>query len=243
MPAHAPAAAADFKGFPPGGFEFFLELQARQSREWFKSRKAQYEELWPRPLEALLADLSRRLSDVFPGMAEARPHIFRIQRDTRFSADKSPYKTHVAAHVPIHPLEAGEWRCTPSVYLHFGLEESLAALGKWEVDRELLPPLRERMADERFGSELQRRLDEARKAGFELSAYEALRRVPAPYPRDHPRAELLKRKGLSVSLPDLPEDLLPSPALVDWLAERLRRAAPVAVWIEEALLAGVRETS
>src|SRR5712692_6303706 len=102
-------ATERFTGFPPGGFDFFLELQARQSREWFKANKARYEGLWVRPLEALLTDLAEQMRDVFPAMPEAGMHIFRIQRDTRFSADKSPYKTHVAAHMHVQPVSAGDW--------------------------------------------------------------------------------------------------------------------------------------
>ena len=58
-------------------------------------------------------------------------------------------------------------------------------------------------------------------------------RVPSGYEKDHPRAELLKLKGLAVSLDDLPEELMPSPEFADWVSERLHKAAPVALWLEE----------
>ena len=122
---------------PPGGFDFLFELQAKQSREWFKANKQRYEQLWVRPMEALLAELAERLSDVFPEMPQGPRHIFRIQRDTRFSPDKSPYKTHVAAHVSLHPRDRGDWS-VPSVYIHFGLDDSVAAMGRWGMDKDAI---------------------------------------------------------------------------------------------------------
>jgi uncharacterized protein (TIGR02453 family) len=233
----AAAPTGQFTGFPPGGFDFLLELQAKQSREWFKANKKRYEELWVRPMEALLAEVPVRLSDVFPEMPRAHRHLFRIYRDTRFSADKSPFKTHVAGHVAIRPHEEGNWS-VPSLYVHFGLDESVLALGRWELDKEALQVFRQAVADERKGVELQKLLDGANRSGFALSSHEALKRVPAPYPQDHPRAALLKLKGLAVSVEDLPEELMPSPSLLDWLSDRLHKAAPVALWMDKHLKAG-----
>jgi uncharacterized protein (TIGR02453 family) len=226
------AKAERFTGFPPGGFDFFLELQARQSREWFKANKERYEYLWVRPLRALLEDLSERLSDVFPEMPEAPKHIFRIQRDTRFSPDKSPYKTHVAAHVHVRPHSVGDWSA-PGMYIHFGLDDSVAAIGRWGMDKEAVQVYRQAVAHERKGTELQKLVDGLKAAGFHVSSHESLKRVPPPYPQDHPRGELLKLKGLAVSVDDLPEELMPSPELLDWLSDRLHQAAPVAHWLEQ----------
>ncbi len=230
------AQPATFSGFPPGGFNFLLELQAKQSREWFKANKQRYEELWVRPLEALLEELPSRLSDVFPEMSRAHRHVFRIYRDTRFSADKSPFKTHVAGHVAIRPHEEGNWS-VPSLYIHFGLDESLVALGRWELDKDALQVFRQAIADDRKGGELRKLLDRIKDGGFVLNSHEALKRVPPPYPRDHPRADLLKLKGLAVSVEDLPEELMPSPKLLDWLSDRLHQAAPVALWMDKHLKA------
>jgi uncharacterized protein (TIGR02453 family) len=235
-----PAASAEpttFTGFPPGGFNFLLELQAKQSREWFKANKQRYEELWVRPMEALLAELPGRLSDVFPEMDKAHRHLFRIYRDTRFSADKSPFKSHVAGHVAIRPHQTGNWS-VPSLYVHFGLDESVVALGQWELDKEHLQVFRQAVADERKGGELGKLLDRGKGAGFVVHSHEGLKRVPAPYPQDHPRADLLKLKGLAVSLEELPEELMPSRELLEWLSDRLHQAAPVALWMDKYLKAG-----
>ncbi|MDE3076423.1 MAG: DUF2461 domain-containing protein [Chloroflexota bacterium] len=232
---HSVLSTQHFVGFPPGGYDFFLELQARQSREWFKANKERYQSLWVEPLEALLADLTVRLSDVFPELPSAHRHIFRIQRDTRFSADKSPYKTHVAAHVHVRPHSGPEWGLTPSIYLHFGLEDNVAGVGSWEFGKELLSRFREAVAGEASGGKLQHILESLHQAGSGLASHETLKRVPAPYPQDHPRAELLKLKGLFASVADIPEELMPGPEFLDWLDQRLHQLAPVARWLDEAL--------
>src|ERR1700730_3565615 len=97
-----------FNGFPDETIQFLLELQAEQSRTWFKAHQADFQRLCRRPLELLLEELRARLVDVYPGMADAEPHYFRIQRDTRFSANKAPYKTNLAADLPIRAPHADE---------------------------------------------------------------------------------------------------------------------------------------
>src|ERR1700724_2357312 len=94
-------SAERFNGFPDEAIQFFLELQAEQSRTWFKAPQADYLRVCRRPLELFVTELCQRLVDVYPGIADAEPHIFRIQRDTRFSKNKDPYKTNLAADVPI----------------------------------------------------------------------------------------------------------------------------------------------
>ena len=224
-----------FTGFPPGGFEFFLELQAHQSRDWFQTNKQRYETLWVRPLEALLEDLTGRLSDVFPEMPNARRHIFRIQRDIRFSADKSPYKTHIAGHVPVAPTTESEghgW--TPSLYTHFSLDWSGMSMGNWMVDKEVLLRFRERVAEDKTGALLQRTIERLEQDGFQLSQHETFKRVPAPYPQDHPRADLLKRKDLGMNV-EIPEDHMARPDLLDWLDERMHKLSAIGVWLLDNL--------
>jgi uncharacterized protein (TIGR02453 family) len=99
-----------FEGFSDEAVQFFLELQAEQSRTWFKAHQADFARLWKRPLELFVAELCERLVDVYPGILDAEPHFLRIQRDTRFSKDKTPYKTFVAASVGIRAADGDEAR-------------------------------------------------------------------------------------------------------------------------------------
>jgi uncharacterized protein (TIGR02453 family) len=227
--------SSTFQGFPEGGITFFMELQAEQTRTWFKAHEAEFQRLWKQPLEQFMADLQTRLVDVYPGLAEVSPHFFRIQRDTRFSRDKTPYKTFVAADLPIRPLRAGEEQHgVPGLYVSFGLEADYVAMGSWHMSPEVLSRYRAAVDDEQSGAELQRIVDDLRQQGFKVDSMESLKRVPPPYAQDHPRGELLKHKGLAVSML-VKDDLSASPAILDWAEARLRTVAPLANWLDRHL--------
>jgi len=223
-----------FSGFPDpdAAIQFFLELQAEQNRAWFAAHRADYERLCRRPLELLMAELRARLADVYPGLAAVEPHIFRIQRDTRFARDKSPYKTNVAASLPLRAGPPGsDGHAIPSLYLNFGLDGEVVAAGCWHLPPERLGRYRAAVAAGP-GAALQRIVDGLVSGGWALASMEALKRVPAPYPADHPRGELLKRKGLAVS--HQPADgLSATPAFADWAAARLGEAAPLLAWLDQ----------
>src|SRR5437762_1849761 len=96
MAPRSAAAPAAFAGFSDTRAKFFRELAKHQDRTWFKAHQAEYERLWHEPMQALLEELHARLDPLFRKPRLAPPKIFRLQRDIRFSADKSPYKTHIA---------------------------------------------------------------------------------------------------------------------------------------------------
>jgi uncharacterized protein (TIGR02453 family) len=237
--ATAATTTQRFSGFPDGGIQFLLDLQAEQSRPWFKAHQADFERLWRKPLELYVTELQARLADVYPGITEVEPHFFRIQRDTRFARDKSPYKTNVAANWAIRPpVEAGpspgNGPLAPGIYVSFGLEDDGLGMGAWHMAPELLQRYREKIAHPSSGAEISAIIEDFLNRGYELSSMEVLKRVPAPYPQDHPNADLLKRKGLAVWT-QIPDDLCASPALLDWSEQELRRMKPLVAWLDKHL--------
>ena len=224
----------EFGGFSDEAFQFLLELQAEQNRAWFKAHQDDFLRLWRRPLELFVTELQARLVDVFPGIVDAEPHYFRIQRDTRFSKDKAPYKTNLAADVSLRPaFEAEDRHVVPGVYVSFGLDGEYVAVGAWHMSPEVL--LRYRSAlDSPVGARIQAQVDGLLGRGFALEAMEKLKRVPPPYAQDHPRAELLKHKGLAV-VAQAADGVSGSPKLVDWAEEQLRAAAPLVNLLDNAL--------
>ena len=103
------------------------------------------------------------------------------------------------------------------------------------VDKDVLLRFREKVADDKTGRPLQAMIDRALKDGFVLAQHETFKRVPPPYAQDHPRAELLKRKDLSLRVPEIPEELMPKAELLDWLDERMHKLAPIAQWLDREL--------
>jgi uncharacterized protein (TIGR02453 family) len=224
-----------FSGFSDEAIQFFLELQAEQSRTWFKAHQADYLRLCRRPLELLVSELQERLVDEYPGLAEVEPHYFRIQRDTRFAKDKAPYKTNVAADLPIRPRREGEdQHTTPGLYFSFGLDGEFVALGAWHMSPEVLGGYRALLDDPRRGPEILRMVNQLRADGWQLEAMEKLKRVPPPYPQDHTCAELLRHKGLAMSI-QAQEGVSARPEFVDWVEARLRAAAPMVHWLDKYL--------
>jgi uncharacterized protein (TIGR02453 family) len=227
-----------FNGFSDEAIQFFLELQAEQSRTWFKAHQDEFVRLCRRPLELFVGELRERLLDVYPGMDDTEPHIFRIQRDTRFAKDKVPYKTNVAADLPIRPRAEGEAEHgIPGVYVSFGLDGEYVGIGAWHMAPQTLLRYRQLVADARRGARLQRLIDQLLAEGCTVAAMEKLKRVPPPYPQDHPRAELLKHKGLAV-MAQPEENVSSSRQFLDWAEARLRAAAPVVHLLDKALASG-----
>jgi uncharacterized protein (TIGR02453 family) len=235
MPTRVAAATERFSGFPDEAIQFLLDLQAEQSRVWFKAHQADYERLCRRPLELFVTELQERLVDIYPAIGEVEPHIFRIQRDTRFAKDKAPYKTNLAAGLSIRaPAGREDRHTTPGMHFSYGLDGEYVALGMWYMEPPLLARYRGLVDDARRGPEIARITQELVARGWQLASMEALKRVPSPYPQDHPRAELLKRKGLAASIQ--PEEGLSATAeYLDWAEARLREAAPMMHWLERNL--------
>lgn len=221
-----------FTGFSREGERFFAQLAALQDREWFKQHKEEYVELWEQPMKALFEELAPKLSKQYRGFELDPPKHFRIYRDVRFSKDKAPFKTHIASYIKLAgPEEEG---APAAIYAHFGADEEIAA-GHWMLPPERVKRYRAVVADEKLGRELEKRVSALEKKGFTVDSFDPLKRVPAPYPKDHPRARLLKMRGLGISFPKTPKGVRHSPKLVKWIAEQSAHAAPLIVWLEERL--------
>jgi uncharacterized protein (TIGR02453 family) len=163
-----------FKGWPAEALEFYEGLEADNSKVYWTDHKAVYEEAVYAPMAALLTDLA----DEF---GEGR--IFRPYRDVRFSADKSPYKTAIAATVG-----AG--------YIQFSADGLASGAGMYQMAPDQLERYRRLAAEEKRGSELEQLIDQVRRAKVEVIGVAPLKTAPRGYPKDHPRAELLRNKGL-----------------------------------------------
>lgn len=224
------AEASRFEGFADSGRRFFRALARNQRREWFDAHRDEYESGWLRPMRALLAELRERLDPLFPHHPLDEPKVFRIHRDVRFSKDKSPYKTHVGGYVGI--AGAGRGPSAPAaLYVHLGADELFVCAGHYMMDGPQLARFRAAVLDDRRGRALATMLGGLARAGFAVGSHETLKQVPRWVDPGHPRAELLKRKGLIVTFPSLPPELLVSRRLVDWTWRHVRRTVPVVEWL------------
>lgn len=139
----ADASVSRFKGFPPAATRFFRALAANQDRVWFAEHKGEYEQFVRAPMEALVQAVTERLaSTALPLIGDPKKSIFRINRDVRFSADKSPYKTNASAVLS----RDGSKTLPGLVYFQFGHDEIFAAAGFYMPMPEHLHLLRAGMA-------------------------------------------------------------------------------------------------
>jgi uncharacterized protein (TIGR02453 family) len=226
--AAATPDSAGFTGFADANARFFRALAKNQNREWFLAHKDEYERGWLQPMKHLLTEVRYTLERGYP-CELGEPKVFRIHRDTRFSNDKSPYKTQVAGYVPVAGPR-GPMGGPVALYLHLGTETYVGA-GHWVMEPAQLARFRAALLDERRGGALARLLTKLEKAGFTAGSREALKKVPRGVDPEHPRAELLKRKGLVIEYPSFDRELIVSRALVDWLVKQSRRAAPLVEWL------------
>jgi uncharacterized protein (TIGR02453 family) len=220
-----------FTGFPDGGLDFFRQLAISQNRDWFKAHKDAYELLWLHPMTALFAELHQVLRPGFPELENVSPKVFRIYRDVRFSKNKAPFKTSIAA---ILPLYAGGDRAEGGTgfYCDFG-ETPFVAAGRWSMEPDLLKHFRATVAADKTGVPFARAVQKATQAGFSISSMDALKRPPPGFDKAHPRVELLKLKGFALRFPERKaSDLKNGRKLRDGLVADLKRITPLLKWLE-----------
>ncbi len=201
-----------FRGWPAEAVEFYEGLEADNSKQYWQQHKAGYEEHVLAPMQELLNDLA---SEFGAG------RVFRPYRDVRFSTDKSPYKTQIAA-----TLERGG-------YVQFSADGLAAGCGMYALAADQLDRFRRSIADELRGADLVRRLEPLRHAGAELAAHDRLKSAPRGYAKDHPRIDLLRLKGLVAWRqwpPEAGAELEQPSSLV---ATFFRACAPLQAWLAE----------
>jgi uncharacterized protein (TIGR02453 family) len=234
MPKAAPATPAAppaprFEGFAGADMKFFRALSRHQDRAWFAEHKAAYEEGWARPMAALLAEARERLDAAYPTVELEAPKVFRIHRDVRFSADKTPYKTSVSGLVAARRGDSVTGSPV-ALYVQLGLSSFVGA-GLYQMDPRTLDRYRAAVLDDQRGAELAKIMRALDKKGFAPGMAEELKKAPRGVDPAHPRLSLLKRKGVIVSFPPVPEALLGKRAFLDWLVGEAKRVVPLVTWL------------
>jgi uncharacterized protein (TIGR02453 family) len=213
--------AAPFTGFTRESIQFLVELAQHNDRSWFQPRKGEYERVLKEPLEALCLALGERFeARGLPLRSDPAKSPFRIYRDLRFSADKSPYKTHISASFPWTGEGGGV-----GAYFHIQPGEVFAGGGMWHPEPARLAAWR-RTVDTDIKTVRAAIEDPQFKATFGTITGDQLTRVPKGFPADHPAADLLKYKDVTFGRPLSDEEAF-SPSLPDLLADTFAASVPV----------------
>ena len=209
-----------FDGFGSDAFAWFEGLEADNSRAWFHAHRAVYDNAVRGPLEALLDELADELG--------GRVKVFRQHRDTRFSRDKSPYKTRTYGVVQDIP------RTGAPLFLQVSREGLFAGTGMYMMDSAQLTRFRDAIVDDAAGPALEDAIAHVHGAGIETFGGEALKTAPRGYPRDHPRVALLRHRSLIAGgrLPPRRHAIARDAALEHARAV-WRACAPMNAWLDE----------
>jgi uncharacterized protein (TIGR02453 family) len=199
-----------FRGWPSEALEFYEGLTADNSKTYWTRNKAVYDTQVYAPMVELLAALE-------PEFGAGK--IFRPYRDVRFSADKTPYKTHLGAW-----LESGG-------YLQLSADGLAVGGGMYEMAPDQLDRYRRAVADDRTGTELTALVADIERAGVGVRGRGTLKTAPRGYPKDHPRLELLRHKGLITWREWKPAAWLGTAAAKNRIVEFFHTGRPLRQWL------------
>jgi uncharacterized protein (TIGR02453 family) len=229
----APSAPAAQPFFRKEGLSFLRQLARNNDREWFTPRKALFESELKEPMLAVIRKVNEAMESFAPAYVRpAEKCLFRIYRDTRFSSDKKPYKTHVAAWWMPEGLEKTSGA---GFYFHVDAKEVVVAAGAWMPAKDQLAAIRNWLLDNHAAFRTLLQKPAVRKAFAEFEG-NALTRPPKGFPCDHPALDLIRCRqwGLSTTLPvaaALEADFAAS------LIRHFRLAAPVVEALNTPILA------
>jgi len=200
-----------FHGWTDAFLDFFEGLEVDNSKGYWQAHKKVYDEQVRGPMQDLLAELSDEFGE---------GKIFRPHRDIRFSSDKTPYKTQIGATLADHG------------YVQLSSDGLAAASGSYVFATDQLARYRRAVASDLPGEALAKIVDDARAAGLTITAAGTLTTAPRGYPKDHPRIELLRMKGL-VTWKQWPvEPWLATAEVKDKVGAVLRASAPLVEWLD-----------
>jgi uncharacterized protein (TIGR02453 family) len=202
-----------FAGFPVAALDFYDDLEMDNTKSFWTAHKRVYDEAVRVPMTALVT----ALEDEF-GPAK----VFRPYRDVRFAKDKTPYKDHQGAFVAHGPSTG--W------YVQIGAPGVRVSVGFYDASSERLGAIRDAIADDRTGKELERIVADLEAGGWTRGG-ERLKTSPRGYDADHPRIDLLRHKALFLSRSYGFEPVIHTPQLLDRVRADWRAGRPLVDWV------------
>jgi uncharacterized protein (TIGR02453 family) len=199
-----------FNGWPEEALDFFDDLAADNTKSFWTAHKAIYDEKILRPMTELTEELAEEFGE---------SKIFRPYRDVRFSKDKTPYKTQIAAVIG------------RGAYIQLSAEGLGAGVGMWEMDPERLARYRASVDEEVPGTELEKIVSAIAETGSAVHGHGVLKSAPRGYSGDHPRVELLRYKGITAWQQWPVESWLTTAVARDRIASFIRTCAPLNDWL------------
>ena len=217
-----------FSGFGDATFRFMRDLGRNNDKAWFQAHRAAYEEDLLEPAMAFIEAIGPLLARFSPGV-RAEPKIggsmMRINRDTRFSPDKRPYKDHLDMTFKLGPVKT-----SPGYWFRLTPKELILGAGMHMLDKPDLERYRKAVDAERSGAELAKIVTKEERAGYDVGG-EHYKRVPAGFAPDHPREALLRHAGVYVGTDMKVPAEAKTARFPAFCAARYQKMAPLMDWL------------
>ena len=229
------ANSSGFDGFPREGVQFLIQLRQNNNRDWFHAHQPDFERYVMEPARDFVVAMGEKLAPLAPGIhADPRTDksIFRIYRDTRFSPDKSPYKTHLGIFFWEGP--SPKMNCS-GLYFHIEPPTMLLGVGNYHFPDEQLLRYREAVVDPERGAALEAALQAGLSSGRYTLGEPHYKRVPKGYDPAGPRSELLRYNGLWLGQESEIPEVLYTAGLVDYCLQVFRDLLPLHRWIMDVM--------
>jgi len=223
-----------FSGFPRQYFSFFNQLKKNNSKDWFEKHRSDYDEYVLHPAREFVIEMGKKLREIAPdvnAIPKINKSLFKINRDVRFSKDKSPYKTYMG----IWLWEGGRKRMESSgFYLHVENKNLLIGVGIKMFPKPLLDRYREAVVEKKQGVALKSAVKKITDKGYLIDG-KHYKKIPRGFDAEHPHAEYLLYKGLTARVEEKVSDVFYSDAIIDHAYAHYKNMLPLHRWLKKSL--------
>lgn len=225
---------AEFNGFPRQYFTFFNQLKKNNSKEWFEKHRRDYDEFVMHPAREFVVVMGNKLRKIAPevnAIPKINKSLFKINRDVRFSKDKSPYKTYMG--IWLWEGDRPRMECS-GFYLHVENKSLLIGVGIKMFPKSLLDLYRQAVVDKKQGATLKNAIKKITDRGYLLGG-KHYKKIPRGYDAEHPNAQYLLYNGLTARVEERVPDAFFSDAIVDHAYSHYTNMLPLHQWLKKAL--------
>ena len=223
-----------FNGFPREFFPFFENLKKNNTKEWFEANRDDYDRFVLHPSREFVIGMGKKLRRIAPdinAIPQINKSLFKINKDVRFSKDKSPYKTYMG----IWMWEGTRKRMESSgFYLHAENNHILIGVGVKMFPKPILDRYRQAVVDKKLGGELKKVVQKVSDQGYLVDG-KHYKRVPRGYDDGHPNAEFLLFNGMTARIEGKVPDEFYSDTLIDYAYSHYRNMLPLHKWLKKIL--------
>jgi len=225
---------AQFNGFSKEYFSFFNNLKKNNSKEWFEKHRGEYDEFVMHPAREFVTEMGKKLRKIAPGVnaiPKINKSLFKLNRDVRFSNDKSPYKTYMG--IWLWEGDRKRMECS-GFYLHMENKNVLIGVGIKMFSKPLMDRYRKAVVDKKQSAALKSAVKRVAGKGYLIDG-KHYKKVPRGYDADHPNAEYLLYNGLTARVEEKVPDAFYSDALIDHAYTHYKNMLPLHRWLKIAL--------